>query len=194
MFKDDDDALFEWQDSKAEGHFIETERMPKPKVLHRSGCPHFEGLTQFGGRISRTLARRGVAYDLPVGTRVRAGGCLCGAVRYSVRGDPVHVRRCHCADCRKESGSAFSVYAQWPVDAFEMSGEISSYDGRGFCARCGSRLLDTTGLGDALIEIRLGSLDEAPFELKPEDEIWVKRRESWILAVEGAAQHDESRR
>jgi hypothetical protein len=43
-----------------------------------------------------------------------------------------------------------------------------------------------------LIEIRIGSLDEAPFELKPESEIWVKRRESWIPPVEGAAQHDES--
>jgi hypothetical protein len=86
------------------------------------------------------------------------------------------------------------VYALWPVDAFEISGEISSYDNRGFCARCGSRLLDTSNTGEGLIEIRLGSLDEAPFELKPEDEIWVKRRESWILPVEGAAQHDENRR
>ena len=47
--------------------------------------------------------------------------------------------------------------------------------------------------GDTLIEIRLGSLDEAPFELKPEAEVWVKRRESWLLPVEGAAQHDENR-
>jgi hypothetical protein len=124
---------------------------------------------------------------------VRTGGCLCGAVRYTVRGDPVHVARCHCADCRKESGSAFSVFAQWPVGAFEMSGAISSYDGRGFCPRCGSRLLDTTGAdaGGTLIEIRIGSLDEAPFELKPEHEIWVKRRESWIPPVEDADQHDE---
>ena len=126
--------------------------------------------------------------------RVRTSGCLCGAVRYSVRGDPVHVVRCHCADCRKESGSAFTVFAEWPVEAFEMSGEISSYDGRGFCPRCGSRLLDTTGAdaGGTLIEIRIGSLDEAPFELTPEHEIWVKRRESWIPPVEGAAQHDEN--
>src|SRR6266496_6266539 len=93
---------------------------------------------------------------------LRTGGCLCGAVRYSVRGDPVHVRRCHCTNCRKESGSAFTVYAHWPVEAFEMSGEISSYDGRGFCPRCGSRVLDTTDRSDALIEIRIGSLDEAP--------------------------------
>jgi hypothetical protein len=59
------------------------------------------------------------------------------------------------------------VYAQWPVEAFEMSDEISS-------------------------EIRIGSLDEAPFELEPNDEIWVNRRESWLPPVEGAAQHDES--
>jgi hypothetical protein len=127
-----------------------------------------------------------------VEARVRTGGCLCGAVRYSVRGDPVHVRRCHCTGCRKESGSAFTVYAHWPVEAFEMSGEISSYDGRGFCPHCGSRLVDISDPGDTLIEIRVGSLDEAPFELIPEDEIWVKRRESWIPPVEGAAQHDEN--
>src|SRR5437868_5218313 len=146
------------------------------------GCGH--------SRAPRTP--QGCVASVRVEARERTGGCLCGAVRYSVRGDPVHVRRCHCADCRKESGSAFSVYAQWPVEAFEMSGEISSYDGRGFCPRCGSRLLDTADPDDTLIEIRIGSLDDAPFELKPEAEIWVKRRESWIPPVEGAAQHDEN--
>lgn len=124
---------------------------------------------------------------------VRTGGCLCGAVRYSVRGDPLHVVRCHCADCRKESGSAFSVYAHWPAEVFELTGEIASYDGRGFCARCGSRLLDLSDLEDSIIEIRLGSLDDAPFELMPRTEIWAKRRESWIPPVDGAAQHDENR-
>jgi len=127
-----------------------------------------------------------------VEARVRTGGCLCGAVRYSVRGEPLHVRRCHCASCRKESGSAFTVFAHWPVEAFELSGEVSSFDGRGFCARCGSRLIDTASPGDRVIEIRIGSLDEAPFELEPVSEIWVKRRESWIPPVEGAAQYDES--
>jgi len=85
------------------------------------------------------------------------------------------------------------VYAHWPVEAFEISGEISSYDGRGFCPRCGSRVLDTANPpGDTgFVEIRVGSLDEAPFELKPVDEVWVKRRESWIPPVEGAAQHVE---
>jgi hypothetical protein len=120
---------------------------------------------------------------------VRTGGCLCGAVRYCVRGEPVHVRRCHCGSCRKESGSAFSVYAQWPVEAFALSGELSSYDGRGFCPRCGSRLLDTADADETLVEVRLGSLDEAPFELPPDSETWVQRRERWVQPVEGATQH-----
>jgi hypothetical protein len=124
---------------------------------------------------------------------VRTGGCLCGAVRYSVRGDPVHVGRCHCADCRKESGSAFTVYGQWPVGALELTGEVTAYQGRGFCARCGSRLLDPPQPGEPLVEIRLGSLDDAPFGLTPEAEVWVKRREGWLAPVAGAGQHDENR-
>jgi len=63
------------------------------------------------------------------------------------------------------------VYAHWPVEAFELSGETSSYDGRSFCPRCGSHLFDTPDPGDRLVEIRIGTLDDAPFELKPDDEM-----------------------
>jgi len=121
---------------------------------------------------------------------MRTGGCLCGAVRYRVDGEPTHVGRCHCADCRKESGSAFTIYGQWPLDAFELEGELAEYEGRGFCARCGSRIADVYDEG---VEIRLGSLDDPPFNLRPEAEVWIKRREPWLHAVEGASQHEENR-
>jgi hypothetical protein len=103
----------------------------------------------------------------------------------------VHVGRCHCADCRKESGSAFTVYAQWPRERFRLSGELATYDGRSFCARCGSRIgcFDD----DGFVELRVGSLDDAPFELTPEAEIWIKRREPWLAPVAGASQHVENR-
>ena len=126
------------------------------------------------------------------GDRVRTGGCLCGAVRYAVRGEPVHVGRCHCANCRKESGGPYTIYAQWPVDAFELTGEVAVYEGRHFCPRCGSRLQNHDP-GDPVVELPLGSLDDAPFELKPEAELWIKRRESWIPPVEGASQWQENR-
>jgi hypothetical protein len=121
------------------------------------------------------------------------GGCLCGAVRYRVDGEPTHVGRCHCADCRKESGSAFSIYAQWPRDRFELEGEVTTYEGRSFCPRCGSRIGNLGPEGEGDVEIRIGSLDDAPFGLKPEAEIWIKRREPWLPPVEGASQHEENR-
>jgi len=124
-------------------------------------------------------------------TAVRTGGCLCGAIRYRAEGDPIHVGRCHCADCRKESGSAFTVYGQWPRERFTMTGDVATYEGRSFCARCGTRI--GTSLDEDVVEIRLGSLDDAPFELVPEAEIWIKRREPWLAPVDGASQHEENR-
>jgi hypothetical protein len=126
-------------------------------------------------------------------TTTRTGGCLCGAVRYRVEGEPAHVGRCHCTDCRKESGGTGTVYGQWPVDAFEVTGDLTTYQGRSFCPRCGSRVMNAIDPDDELVELRIGSLDDAPFGLKPEAEIWVKRREPWLAPVEGASQHDENR-
>ena len=124
--------------------------------------------------------------------RTRSGGCVCGAVRYTVRGEPSHVGRCHCADCRKRSGSAYTIYGQWPLEAFEVTGEYATFDNDSFCPRCGSRLflIDEEWGG---VELQLGSLDDAPFELRPEAEIWIKRREPWMHEVEGAEQHRENR-
>ncbi|RVQ01757.1 GFA family protein, partial [Sinorhizobium meliloti] len=52
----------------------------------------------------------------------RTGGCLCGALKYEVSGEPLRVGLCHCADCRKESGSSFVTFAVWPTRAFKCSG------------------------------------------------------------------------
>jgi hypothetical protein len=121
---------------------------------------------------------------------VRTGGCLCGAVRYSVRGEPFHVGCCHCGDCRKRSGSAYAIYAHWPRAAFEATGDYASYDGDSFCPVCGSRLFL---IEDDAVELSLGPLNDPPFRLRPEAELWIKRREPWIPEVEGASQHRENR-
>ena len=121
---------------------------------------------------------------------VRKGSCLCGAVRYEVSGEPLRVGLCHCGDCRKASGSAFVMFAVWPRAAFSSHGEIRTFSGRSFCPACGSRLFC---LSEDHAEIRVGSLDDAPSDLVPSYEIWVKRREPWLHALPWAAQHDEDR-
>lgn len=119
---------------------------------------------------------------------VRHGGCACGTVRYEVRGEPKLTGLCHCTDCRKETGSAFLYYADWPREAFSVNGEYRTYADRSFCPECGTRLFH---LSEDEVEICLGSLDDAPTEIAPAQEGWIKRREPWLLPVAGASQHHE---
>ena len=83
------------------------------------------------------------------------------------------------------------TFAVWPAHAFENTGEIKVFDGRGFCAECGSRLFNP---GEGEVEIRIGSLDMAPTDLQPTYEIWSKRREDWLRPVDGTEQFDEDRK
>lgn len=114
--------------------------------------------------------------------QVREGGCLCGRVRYRLTGEPFLLGVCHCADCRKESGSVFTFYAKWPIGRFSYSGEVRTSHGRSFCPTCGGRLFN---LHENDVEIRLGSLDEAPTGLLPQQEGWVRRREHWLQPLDG---------
>lgn len=118
------------------------------------------------------------------------GACRCGQVSLSVRGEPIRVGICHCTDCRQESGSAFTYFAVWPATHFEYDGETTEYAGRRFCPICGSRLFSAN---EDEAEIKLGILTEAPTDLNPTYELWVKRREHWLRPLEGAEQHDEDR-
>jgi hypothetical protein len=121
---------------------------------------------------------------------MRTGGCLCGAIRYRVDGEPTSVGRCHCADCRKRTGSAFAIYGHWPRTAVELEGELARFDDDCFCPTCGSRV----GMFDGDdVELNLGTLDDPPFGLVPDNEIWIKRREPWLPPVDGASQHEENR-
>jgi hypothetical protein len=117
--------------------------------------------------------------------RVRSGGCLCGAVRFSVRGEPSVVGTCHCADCRKATGAAFVFYADWPRSAFTSVGQVKVFNGRSFCPACGSRVFH---LSEPTAEIMVGALDDAPGDLRPVREGWTIRREHWIAPVADAAQ------
>ena len=118
------------------------------------------------------------------------GGCRCGAVRFSVAGQPKRIGICHCTDCRQESGSAFTYYAVWPASAFETSGSTEVHLGRRFCPTCGSSVF-AAELDE--VEIKLGAVMPAPTNLKPTYELWIKRREPWLRPIEGADQYQEDR-
>lgn len=123
-------------------------------------------------------------------TTVLSGHCLCGQVQVSVRGEPVRVGICHCTNCRKESGSAFTYYAIWPAQQFEHTGETVEFRGQRRCPQCGVCLFS---LDEHEAEIKLGVLTEAPTLLVPTYELWIKRREPWLRPIDGAEQFEENR-
>lgn len=115
------------------------------------------------------------------------GGCLCGALRYEARGEPLYAGLCYCADCRKASGSGFIPFIGFASDALSFSGRTQtsaclSAAGReavrNFCAACGS-LVFGGPVGQATSHtIYAGSLDD-PGLFTPKIAIFTAGRPAW---------------
>ena len=127
---------------------------------------------------------------------VRTGSCNCGAIRIEARGQPLRIGLCHCTTCRKESGAPFTANAIWRVNDVTIQGHTASWkdwtDARHFCPSCGSALFGVSD-GTGEIEIRLGAFDDVPTDLAPTYELWVPRRERWLLALQDAEQFTGNR-
>ncbi len=105
------------------------------------------------------------------------GGCLCGGVRYSVRGPLRPVIACHCSQCRKTSGH-FAAMTSAPSGNIDLTNseqlvwyQSSDTAERGFCRRCGGNVFwRQHGRDD--ISITAGTLD-TPTHLVIESHIFV---------------------
>ncbi len=101
---------------------------------------------------------------------VATGGCLCGAVRYTVRGPLRDVVNCHCGQCRRFHGHV-GAYTAAALCDLSIKGEASlswyrssARARRGFCRVCGSSLF-WHALGGDSMSIAAGTLD-APTGLR----------------------------
>jgi len=128
------------------------------------------------------------------------GGCLCGQVRYDAQGEPVFQAVCHCKNCQKQAGSAFSVIVAAPLAAMTFTGELTTYDDHGetggvvhrrFCPRCGSPILSETAAAPGLALIKAGTLDDATW-LDPKMHVWCASAQPWILFPEDAMRFERN--
>ncbi len=116
-----------------------------------------------------------------------SGGCLCGAVRYEIDGEPVIVAHCHCTDCQKMSGAGHTTGAMFAADGVRVSGEVREFRlesgkesevTRSFCPRCGSPLFGRNSRMPDYLTVTAGTLDE-PDRLTPEVAIFSRSKRSW---------------
>lgn len=105
------------------------------------------------------------------------GACLCGGVRFEVRGPVRDVILCHCGQCRRTHGhvAAYSSAARADV-VFRAESTLAWYESserarRGFCSGCGASLF-WEPVGEGRLAIAAGCLD-APTGLKTVRHVFV---------------------
>lgn len=128
------------------------------------------------------------------------GGCQCGAIRYELSGGPLELYVCHCAECRKQSASAFGVSFIVSQSALQVTqGEPKLWSRPtdtgnildcAFCHECGSRLWHQRRGSTATLSIKGGSLDK-PVDLRQATHIWTSRMLPGIVLPHGVAQFPE---
>ena len=57
----------------------------------------------------------------------RSGACQCGAVTYSFKGEPLFTYACHCTNCQKRTGSAFSLGTMVGVEGLNVEGRLTEW-------------------------------------------------------------------
>ncbi|MFN3817693.1 GFA family protein [Blastomonas sp.] len=124
----------------------------------------------------------------------KAGGCLCGAVRYRCSGEVLFSAICHCRSCQRQTGSAFSVvqgvlaagYRQTgTTQVIETPGESGRPVARHFCGACGSPILSLVAALPDVIIIKAGTLDTGAMT-PPTLEVFCESALPWLPGLAGS--------
>jgi hypothetical protein len=117
-----------------------------------------------------------------------AGGCLCGKVRYNADTDSIFTCLCHCRNCQKASGSAFTIIVSVPQQTLNVQGELKTHEYKGdsgkpiyrrFCPTCGSTVMDESGAAPGRLNVQVGTLDD-PSWVKPAMQIYCDSAQPWV--------------
>jgi hypothetical protein len=130
-------------------------------------------------------------------TNTHLGGCVCGAVRYQVHGNPVVATVCHCRFCQKRLASAFAVFASFKEDAIEiLQGEQSEVEHRSdesgrwirvtFCLKCATTISHTAEIRPGMRAIAGGTFDD-PTWFCIDRHTWVQSKLPWVSIPEDVA-------
>lgn len=127
------------------------------------------------------------------------GGCLCGAVRFHVKGKLKPIDACHCKQCRRWSGHVWASTGSKLGDLTITKGEdqlawyiSSEFARRGFCKTCGSSLFwhaDRAEKWKHNIAIGAGCMDE-PTGLSLTKHIFCAYKGDYYELADGLPQED----
>ncbi|KAF2793904.1 hypothetical protein K505DRAFT_417482 [Melanomma pulvis-pyrius CBS 109.77] len=129
------------------------------------------------------------------------GSCLCGNITFCFTSEPVKTVLCHCLNCRRITGTAYSTNVTVASSSISVQGEPSQYvfdSGQGpifkisFCGTCSSTLWkesDAKGFKGYHL-IQSGSLGEDFSNYQPQGEIFTPFRSKWLPPLENVKQFE----
>ena len=116
------------------------------------------------------------------------GGCVCGAIRYELQGEPIVHAACHCRACQYIGGGAPSLVAIYPSEALTIKqgtpktyfskADSGAIVGRSFCETCGTPLFAGPRDDSPMIAVKPGSLDDSS-RFKVQIDIWRSVAQPW---------------
>ncbi|TFK38250.1 Mss4-like protein [Crucibulum laeve] len=127
------------------------------------------------------------------------GSCLCGQTIIVINTMPTNQFLCHCFDCRKSNGSAFSsnflvpeaeLKIDGPTKTFEIKAASGNDVTRWFCSNCGSQIYHRSACMGPLTAVHTGNFVEFA-KLPISFELFVKDRWPGLPAVQNAMQFED---
>lgn len=130
---------------------------------------------------------------------MRIAKCRCGSLQAECAEEPLRVSVCHCRECQRRTGSAFSAQARFPVGSVTVKGETSTFVRTAdsgsrltyqFCPSCGSTIAYEIDQWPDVIAVPLGAFGDEAFP-SPAYSIYERRKRPWVSIVDDEVEHHE---
>ena len=128
----------------------------------------------------------------------RTASCRCGQLSVDCVGEPARVSVCHCLNCQRRSGSAFSAQARFPDTALTIHGRAQSYEPASeggakaifhFCPDCGATVFYKAGPFPDMTAVAIGAFADPDFP-PPSISVFENRKHRWVAIVGEGVVHD----
>jgi len=130
------------------------------------------------------------------------GKCLCGSIQYSSEAEPIFSIICHCDDCQRQTGTAFSMTVGVPKASMKIDNEdkLKEFIGesasgnkvrRKFCPDCGSPIISMIAMAPDMYMIKAGTLDDKSW-IKPTHQFWCSTKQPWLELSDELEKHDRN--
>lgn len=135
---------------------------------------------------------------MPAPDITRTAACRCGQLTVTVEGEPVRVSVCHCLECKRRSGSAFSAQARWPDAQVKIAGRFNQWSTTGdsggtgtfsFCPDCGGQVFYVIDRMPGFTAVAMGAFADPDFPA-PRFSVYESRKHRWVEITGDGIEHD----